>query len=81
MNTELSFDYRITDSASSGTAALWKAVAVTLACVAFGALLLFSAKDVYRVFPDPGLLMDPPVLQSSGDQQYAAGAPVERMGN
>ena len=56
-------------------------MAVTLACVAFGALLLFSAKDVYRVFPDPGLLMDPPVLQSSGDQQYAAGAPVERMGN
>src|SRR5258708_2728516 len=81
MSTELSFDYRITDSASAGAAALWKAIAVTLICIGIAALLLLSAKDVYRVFPDPGLLMDPPVLQSMGDQQYAMVTPVDRWGN
>lgn len=79
MNSELSFDYRITDSVRPNTTALWKAIAVTVICAAFAILLLISAKDVYRVFPDPALLMDPPVV--AADQQYATAAPVERMGN
>jgi hypothetical protein len=80
MNSELSFDYRITDSVRPGDTAIWKAIAVTAVCTAFAILLLISAKDVYRVLPDPGLLMDPPVFQSS-DQQYAIAAPVVRLGN
>ena len=81
MNTELSFDYRITDSLSPGAAALWKAIGVTLLCIAFAVLLLISAKDVYRVLPDPGLLMDPPVTDYTSDQQFAVTPPSSQSVN
>ncbi len=81
MNSEISFAYRITDTVSPRAAAAWKALAVTIACAASAALLLWSAKNVYLVFPDPALLMDPPVLNISNEQQYASTAPVEQLGN
>jgi len=81
MNTEISFDYRITDSVNPSAAALWKAIGVTLLCVAIAVVLLLSAKDVYRVLPDPGLLMDPPVMDYSRDQQFAQTPPSSQPVN
>jgi hypothetical protein len=81
MNSEISFDYRITDAVSPRAAAGWKALAVTITCAVFASLLLWSARNVYSIFPDPALLMDPPVVNIPNEQQYASTAPVEQLGN
>ncbi|OAI42746.1 hypothetical protein AYO41_03730 [Verrucomicrobia bacterium SCGC AG-212-E04] len=71
MKPEPSFEDRLNDLVHLAPSALLKTVAVTAVCVAFVTLLLLSAKDVYGIFPDPALMMDPPMMPTRVDQQYA----------
>ena len=84
MNTNESYNYLIRDEDKSADRSTWKAIAATLICAGVILTLLIAAKSAFEVFPDPSLLMDPPIAQTLAEPEpthYAKAPPAERLGN
>ncbi len=84
MKPNESFDYHIRNDDISADRTTWKAIAATLICAGVFLLMLVAAKSAFEVFPDPALLMDPPIAQTQAEPeptQYAKAPPVEQLGN